>query len=412
MAGLLGDFGDFLKTPEGQGLLSGVMGYAANARQGTPWNNLGRGGLAGIMGYSGALDRQAQAAEAEQMKKYRDAQLARYQYEIDAAKKAEADKKTISGIYAKNYQPAQQVGGFAPKTDSMGLPIFDGSSTFTPMSTTPAKFNAEAAAGDLFKAGFADQGFNVLEKFKPKEEEPYTLSEGQVRMKGGKVVASAPAKQANLPSAVQEYQFAVGQGYKGSFEQWQNAANAAKAPKMSVDMRDPTAVAKAAMDFQDKYRAATKPSFQRAQAYESMMTAAQDPSPKGDLTMVYSFIKALDPESVVREGEIDLVNANRSIPDRVKGYAQRLATGQSLLPAERQDLINQARTLMMTDYKRSRGDISAYRDNAKRLQLDPDMYAPDPYQNFDPMGVRDRKKPQSILNVPQMNPADPLGLFR
>lgn len=209
-----------------------------------------------------------------------------------------------------------------------------------------------------------------------------------VRDDAGNEVFAIPQekKAAELPSAVREYQFAQGQGYKGSFVDFQNAQNSAKAPKMSVDMRDPTAVAKAAMSFQNDYRTATKPSYARAQAYESMMQAAADPSAKGDLTMVYSFIKALDPESVVREGEISLVNSNRSIPDQVKGYAQKLATGKNLLPEERADLIKQAQTLTQTDYKRSRNDVKAYRDNAGRLGLDPDLYAPDPYAGFKPAG--------------------------
>ena len=57
MAGLLDDFSSFIKTPEGQGLLSGVFGYAANAKRGQPINSLGRGGIAGLMGYAGAQDR-------------------------------------------------------------------------------------------------------------------------------------------------------------------------------------------------------------------------------------------------------------------------------------------------------------------------------------------------------------------
>jgi len=55
----------------------------------------------------------------------------------------------------------------------------------------------------------------------PKEEEAYTLAPGQQRMKGNQVIASAPKEQ-SLPGAVQEYQFAVSQGYKGSFNQWKN----------------------------------------------------------------------------------------------------------------------------------------------------------------------------------------------
>lgn len=93
MAGLLDGFGEFIKTPEGQGLLSGVMGYAANARQGTPINNLGRGGLAGIMGYGGALDRQTQAAEAAQTGKYRDMQQQSMQMQIEEAKRKAAEAK-------------------------------------------------------------------------------------------------------------------------------------------------------------------------------------------------------------------------------------------------------------------------------------------------------------------------------
>ena len=50
------DILDFLKTPAGQGLLSGAFGYAANAKKGTPWNNFGRGGMTGLLGYNTAID--------------------------------------------------------------------------------------------------------------------------------------------------------------------------------------------------------------------------------------------------------------------------------------------------------------------------------------------------------------------
>lgn len=54
MAGLL----DFVKTPEGQGLLSAAFGGLAGARRGAPVNTLGVAGLAGMNGYSNALERQ------------------------------------------------------------------------------------------------------------------------------------------------------------------------------------------------------------------------------------------------------------------------------------------------------------------------------------------------------------------
>lgn len=54
--GLLDDFSAFVKTPEGQGLLSGVSGWAAGAQRGTPFNNIGRGGIAGLTGYMNATE--------------------------------------------------------------------------------------------------------------------------------------------------------------------------------------------------------------------------------------------------------------------------------------------------------------------------------------------------------------------
>lgn len=66
MAGLL----DFLKSPEGQGLVSGISGYAATARRGTPINNIGRGLLAGTAGLNTALDKQKEVEKQQMMKSF------------------------------------------------------------------------------------------------------------------------------------------------------------------------------------------------------------------------------------------------------------------------------------------------------------------------------------------------------
>ena len=302
---------------------------------------------------------------------------------------------------------------FTPGQPALSSLMGDPESGILPSAGRPAQapsFDAGGAAQFLAQQGEYEKALPMLASLQPKSEK---LRAGEAVFEGGKKLYENP-KEKTQPSAVQEYQFAQGQGYKGSFVDFQLDQKKAGPSKVGVDMRDPTAVAKAAMGFQNDYRAATKDSYQRAQAYESMVQASADPSAKGDLTMVYTFIKALDPSSVVREGEISLVNANRSIPDQIKGYAQKLATGQNLLPAERQDLINQARTLTQTDYKRSRNDVKAYRDNAQRLGLDPDMYAPDPYAGFKPQVEKPAtgKSPMKGQTVDGYkfkggNPADP-----
>lgn len=366
MAGLLDDFSSFIKTPEGQGLLSGVFGYAANARRGQPINSLGRGGIAGLMGYANAQDRAEKQEENAFQQKYRTMQMGDMQRKIDQQAAQQKWLETLNPSQGR--LGAALGGGGGPTTNNaakLGAPV-----------DPSQQMMWEAARSGVIPAS------DYIKSFLP-DTEAYTLGEGQVRIKGGKEVARGPEKRVDQPSAVREYEFARTQGFGGSFQDWVMSQKRAGAPSVAVNMSDPTAVARAALSFQKDYRDATKAPFARATAYNSMVEASRNPSAKGDLTMVYSFVKALDPESVVREGEIDLVNANRNIPDRVKGYAQRLATGQSLLPNERQDLLEQARNLSFTDYSRSRNDIKAFRDNAARLGLDPELYAPDPYHGVD-----------------------------
>ena len=66
--------------------------------------------------------------------------------------------------------------------------------------------------------------------------------------------------------------------------------------------------------------------------------AVSNPSPQRDITVYYSFVKALDPESVVREGELKFVQTSRSIPNNLRGALQRALTGKPMLPEERLEI--------------------------------------------------------------------------
>ena len=195
----------------------------------------------------------------------------------------------------------------------------------------------------------------------------------------GSVVYTGEQKQ---PSGVQEYEYARGQGFKGTFEQFKMMMANAGAPKVAVNTADPTALAKAGLDFQDKVRAAFKADEQIAGQFGVMQNAVKNPSAQGDTSLLYSFFKVLDPESTVREGELNLVMSSRSIPDKFKGYAQRLATGQTLTANERQDLLTQAQRQVESRMNRAEKERRAYMENARRLTLDPDVYVPDPYASL------------------------------
>ncbi len=103
---------DYLNTPSGMGLLSAAAGYAANARRGTPVNNIGRGLAAGMIGYSQANEQQ-KALEKEQAQ--REA-LARIFNPVPTQQTAyKANGKTFASPqkateYVQAFDPAQELG--------------------------------------------------------------------------------------------------------------------------------------------------------------------------------------------------------------------------------------------------------------------------------------------------------------
>lgn len=146
MNGLL----DFVKTPEGQGLLSAAFGGLAGARRGQPINSLGRAGLAGLAGYSGAQDRVTQEAQIAEVNKYRNMQTTALQTQMDAAK-AKADQEAAKRNALPGLFGGQTVGGGTTTPEMGGIPMFSQGSTVQPTRTVGAgKLDVQAA----LRAGF------------------------------------------------------------------------------------------------------------------------------------------------------------------------------------------------------------------------------------------------------------------
>lgn len=165
-----------------------------------------------------------------------------------------------------------------------------------------------------------------------------------------------------------------------SFNQWDLQSESAKAPKMSVNLADPTAKARAGMDLSERASKFYQPDIDAANQFQVITDLAKkNPNATGDTTLLYTYFKVLDPTSTVREGEIQMVKDSRSIPDKFKAYAQRLAGGGSLNQTERNEIYRQAEMKIQGRKKQVEKTRKAWVDNAKRLDLDPDLYVPNPY---------------------------------
>lgn len=97
----------------------------------------------------------------------------------------------------------------------------------------PAGFDYQGYAQEM--AGVDPMEALRLQQILQKDESPLMMNEGQVALdrKTMKPIFSLPKTEA-APSAVKEYQFAVGQGYKGSFERFQLSQKRAGATNVST----------------------------------------------------------------------------------------------------------------------------------------------------------------------------------
>ena len=221
MAGLLDGFSEFIKTPEGQGLLAATFGGLAGAQRGAPLNSLGRAGLAGLSGYGGALDRQTQQAEAAQMGKYRDMQSQTMQMQIDAAKKKAADAASLRALQQRFSIPAKPAndGGLPSSFTSALPPELQTGVTISPMAAQPASFDREGF-GKAWEAIDPIAGFNYQQGIQ-KDNTPISVAAGTTLLdkKTMKPVFSNPKEDSTDPK-IKQYEYAKAGGYKGTFEQF------------------------------------------------------------------------------------------------------------------------------------------------------------------------------------------------
>jgi len=287
-----------------------------------------------------------------------------------------AEQQRIQGVIQGAVTKPQEIYG----EDIMGQQVGEG--------MTAPSFDLQKAMPQLMSSVEGRKALGeLIASNKAMAGELTTLGEGANLVRIGptgkvETVASGAPKREPVPSAIAEYKFAKDQGYKGSFQDFEIAKRSAAAPKLAVDLKDPTAVAMAGLKLQSDIRQDFKGPKDTATAYQTMYNAATNPTQKGDTTMLYTFFKVLDPQSTVREGEIEMIKQSRSIPEKFKGMAIKLASGQTLLEGERADLLNQAYQYVANQQRGVTETIDMYKDYAKAFGLNPEKAVPNPFADI------------------------------
>lgn len=89
----------------------------------------------------------------------------------------------------------------------------------------------------------------------------------------------------------------------------------------------------------------SKDFIKQRDAFGRVEASGNDPSPAGDLALIFNYMKILDPNSVVRESEFATAENTGSIPDRIWKSYNKVLQGERLAPAQRQDFLNRANLL-------------------------------------------------------------------
>ena len=182
-------------------------------------------------------------------------------------------------------------------------------------------------------------------------------------------VAQGAPKPEQVPTSMREFLAAQQNPAYAKFLETQTAA---KAQKFSVDLKDPTAVAKAQSDVLKDWRGVVKDTgamevADRFKAAKSAVQEGNSGNKSADGALIYAIGKIYDPSGAVQEGDKATILGNRSIPQSIKAYAQRALNGQSLLPEERAGLLAVASKVVESKARNLEAQKAPYTSIAQQL---------------------------------------------
>jgi len=139
-----------------------------------------------------------------------------------------------------------------------------------------------------------------------------------------------------------------------------------------VDLKDPTAVAKAQLETMGKWESYLKNSgddivSNRLGAFYDAFKQAKAGNTSGDGAMLYNLAKIYDSSGAVQANDINAIIGSRSIPTQITLLAQRIKEGGTFTPPERENLKKIATGVATERNKQLQPSLNAYRKLNTRL---------------------------------------------
>lgn len=125
-------------------------------------------------------------------------------------------------------------------------------------------------------------------------------------------------------------------------------------------------------DLRKEFTALAKPfretitNFNKAYAFASK----KNPTGASDIALVFSYMKALDPRSVVRENEQATTENAGGVPAYVRNAWNKISTGQRFDPQVRKDILDASKSLVLGQIQNQKDLEQEYVGYAQRNNLD------------------------------------------
>lgn len=114
----------------------------------------------------------------------------------------------------------------------------------------------------------------------------------------------------------------------------------------------------------------------QTQAYGRIIASATDPSPAGDLALIFNYMKMLDPGSTVREGEAASARNAGGVDERIRSAYNNLLDGTQLTPDQRSDFINRSNMIYQDAERQYQNIETQYKAFAQAAGLPVDRVIP------------------------------------
>jgi hypothetical protein len=314
--------------------------------------------------------RSAMRSELEdRMQQY---QLQEFKRKKEEEKAAKQRKDLAQQILLKGYVPGQSAVEAPTPTGPISGEAFGEVST----PAVPAGYDFSKVAPMLMAGVAGQEGMDELLKRmtlqKAMTGDTTSLAEGATLVRTNPLTGKTETVVTGAPKGTTSMQEFLAAQSNPAYATFLREKESLKAPKIAVDLKDPTAVAKAQADVLKDWRSVVKDTgamevADRFKAAQQAVSAGNSGNKTADGALIYAIGKIYDPSGAVQEGDKQTILGNRSIPDSIKAYAQKAFSGQSLLPDERNGLLSVAKSIVETKAKNLEAQKAPYASISSQL---------------------------------------------